>query len=97
MEPNPFDEAAFPIKMQTNLVLFRLFESFRKYTRNHYIFFTLFLCSDSKTIVGNSHEKNFIIIHVVRYLCFDGINLLETIFFCRKVKIFKDIGNLNSN
>ena len=60
MEPNPFDEAAFPIKMQTNLVLFRLFESFRKYTRNHYIFFNYFLCYDSKTTLEYSHEKNFI-------------------------------------
>ena len=61
MEPNPFDEAAFPIKMQTNLVLFRLFESFRKYTRNHYIYFNYFYAMIAKLyILGNSHEKNFI-------------------------------------
>ena len=96
MEPNPFDEAAFPIKMQTNLVLFRLFESFRKYTRNHYIFFNYFYAMIAK-LYYEIPMRNFIIIHVVRYLCFDGINLLETIFFCRKVKIFKDIGNLNSD
>lgn len=48
MEPNPFDEAAFPIKMQTNLVLFRLFESFRKYTRNHYIYFNYFYAMIAK-------------------------------------------------
>ena len=48
MEPNPFDEAAFPIKMQTNLVLFRLFESFRKYTRNHYIHFNYFYAMIAK-------------------------------------------------
>ena len=96
MEPNPFDEAAFPIKMQTNLVLFRLFESFRKYTRNHYIYFNYFYAMIAK-LYYEIPMRNFIIIHVVRYLCFDGINLLETIFFCRKVKIFKDIGNLNSD